>query len=56
MPLEGPDQFHLRPATGYIELGMFEEANAELEEIDPFSGIRRRRRWPVSPFAMALPG
>ena len=35
MPLEGTDQLHLRGATGYIELGMFEEANAELEEIDP---------------------
>ena len=35
MPLEGPDQ-HLRAAHGFIELGMFEEANAELEEIDPF--------------------
>jgi tetratricopeptide (TPR) repeat protein len=36
MPLEDPDQLHLRAACGYIELGMFEEANAELEEIDPF--------------------
>jgi tetratricopeptide (TPR) repeat protein len=36
MPLEGPDQLHLRAAHGYIDLGMFEEANAELEEIDPF--------------------
>ena len=36
MPLEGPDQLHLRAAHGYIELGMFEDANAELEEIDPF--------------------
>jgi hypothetical protein len=26
----------VRAAHGYIELGMFEEANAELEEIDPF--------------------
>ncbi len=26
----------MRAAHGYIELGMFEEANAELEEIDPF--------------------
>jgi len=32
MPLEGLDQLHLRAACGYIELGMFEEANAELEE------------------------
>lgn len=36
MPLEKPDQQHLRAANGYIGLGMFEEANAELEEIDPF--------------------
>jgi hypothetical protein len=36
MPLEGPDRLHLRAACGYVELGMFEEANAELEEIDPF--------------------
>jgi tetratricopeptide (TPR) repeat protein len=36
MPLEKPDQQHLRAAHGYIELGMFEEANAELEEIDGF--------------------
>jgi len=36
MPLEGPDQQHLRTAHGYIELGMFEEANAESEQIDPF--------------------
>jgi hypothetical protein len=36
MPVEGPYQLHLRAAIGYIELGMFEEANAELEEIDPF--------------------
>ena len=36
MPLESPDQLRLRAAHGYIELGLFEEANAELEEIDPF--------------------
>jgi hypothetical protein len=36
MPLERPDQQHLCAAHGYIGLGMFEEANAELEEIDPF--------------------
>ena len=35
MPLEKPDHQHLRSARGYIELGLFEEANAELEEIDP---------------------
>jgi hypothetical protein len=36
MPLEKPNQQHLHAAHGYIGLGMFEEANAELEEIDPF--------------------
>ena len=36
MPLESPDHLHLRAATGYIELAMLEEANAELDEIDPF--------------------
>jgi hypothetical protein len=36
MPLEGADQLHLRAAHGYIELELFEEANVELEEIDPF--------------------
>jgi len=36
MLLEGPDQRHVNAARGYIELGRFEEANAELEEIAPF--------------------
>lgn len=36
VPLEKPDQQHLRAAHGYIQLGMFDEANAELEKIDPF--------------------
>ena len=27
MPLELPDQLHVRSAHGYVELGMFEEAN-----------------------------
>ncbi|MGI8957338.1 MAG: tetratricopeptide repeat protein [Chthoniobacterales bacterium] len=36
MPLEKPDQQHLRSAHGYVELGMFDDANAALEEIDPF--------------------
>ena len=36
MPLSNPDQQHLRAAHGFIELGMFEEASEELEEIDPF--------------------
>jgi tetratricopeptide (TPR) repeat protein len=36
MPLEPPDQQHLEAAHGYIELGMFLEANEELENIDPY--------------------
>lgn len=36
MPLPADDQRRLRSATGYIELGMYVEADAELEEIDPF--------------------
>jgi len=35
MPLEKPDLQHLRSAHGYIDLGMYEAANAELEAIDP---------------------
>jgi tetratricopeptide (TPR) repeat protein len=37
MPLEPPDNQHLRAAVGYIELSMFEQANDELEKIDPFN-------------------
>lgn len=36
MPFETSDRQHLTATYGYIELGMFEEANAELEKIDPF--------------------
>ena len=36
MPRAKPDQQHLRSACRYIELGMFDEAQAELEKIDPF--------------------
>ena len=39
MPLEASDQLHRRVAHGYIALEMFEEANAELEEIDPFCRV-----------------
>jgi tetratricopeptide (TPR) repeat protein len=39
MPLEQNDLQHLKAAHGYIELGMFLEANAELEEIDPFCRV-----------------
>jgi tetratricopeptide (TPR) repeat protein len=37
MPLANPDAQRLRSAHGYLELGMLQEANAELEEIDPLS-------------------
>jgi hypothetical protein len=35
MPLEPDDQHHLTVAEGYAGLGMWLDANAELEEIDP---------------------
>ena len=37
MPLEQPDRQHCQAAAGYVELGMFLEANAELDKIDPFN-------------------
>jgi tetratricopeptide (TPR) repeat protein len=37
MPLEPPDQQHWQAAVGYVELGMFQEANDQLENIDPFN-------------------
>ena len=37
MPLEQPDLQHCQAAAGYVELGMFLEANTELEKIDPFN-------------------
>ena len=36
MPIEPPDQKFLEAACGYAQLGMFHDANAELEKIDPF--------------------
>ena len=36
MPLENPDRLHLRAELGYVELGIFDAANAELKEIDSF--------------------
>ena len=36
MPLEVPDQQYLQAAVGYVELGMFAEADSELDKIDPF--------------------
>jgi hypothetical protein len=35
--LEPPDQQYWRAATGYVELGMLLEADAELDKIDPFN-------------------
>ena len=37
MPLEPPDRQHWQAAVGYVELGMFQEANDQLENINPFS-------------------
>jgi len=37
LPLEHPDRQHCQAAAGYVELGMFLEANAELDKIDPFN-------------------
>jgi tetratricopeptide (TPR) repeat protein len=34
MPLEPPDQQHWQAAVGYVELGMFQDANDQLEKID----------------------
>jgi predicted Zn-dependent protease len=36
MPLEPPDQQYWQAAVGYVELGIYADANAELEKIDPF--------------------
>lgn len=37
MPLKPPDQQHWQAAVGYVELGMFQDANDQLEKIDPFN-------------------
>jgi len=37
VPLEPPDQQHRQAAAGYVELGMFLEADTELDKIDPFN-------------------
>jgi len=37
VPLEPPDQQHWQAASGYVELGMFLEADTELDKIDPFN-------------------
>src|SRR6476620_9930854 len=37
MPLEAPDRQNWTAAVGYVELGMFEDGNDQLEKIDPFN-------------------
>src|SRR5947209_11087831 len=37
MSLEPPDRQHCEAAIGYAEVGMFEDANEELESVDPFN-------------------
>jgi tetratricopeptide (TPR) repeat protein len=37
VPLEPPDFHHCEAALGFSELGMFGDAEAELERIDPFN-------------------
>ena len=36
VPLEPPDQKHWEANVGYVQLGVFEDANDQLENIDPF--------------------
>ena len=36
MPLEPSDQKHLSAAQGFVQLGMYLDADAELDNIDPF--------------------
>jgi tetratricopeptide (TPR) repeat protein len=37
MPLEPPDQQYWQTAVGYVELGMFQDGNDQLDNIDPFN-------------------
>ncbi len=39
MSLDDPDELHLRAACAYVEAGMFDEARAELQKIDPYSQL-----------------
>src|SRR6478752_41795 len=39
MPLESPDREFFNAAVGYAQLGMFLEANDQLENIDPFNRV-----------------
>src|SRR6266480_6496453 len=39
MPLESPDREFFDAAVGYTQLGLFNEANEQLENIDPFNRV-----------------
>jgi hypothetical protein len=39
MPLESPDREFFNAAVGYAQLGMFLQANEQLENIDPFNRV-----------------
>jgi len=39
MPLESPDGEFFNAAVGYAQLGMFLQANEQLENIDPFNRV-----------------
>src|SRR6266480_6324339 len=39
MPLESPDREFFDAAVGYTQLGLFLEANEQLEKIDPFNRV-----------------
>jgi len=41
MPLEPPDHQYWQAAVGYVELGMFQEANDQLENIDSLNRAAR---------------
>jgi lipopolysaccharide biosynthesis regulator YciM len=37
MPLDHPDKQFFEVASGYVELGMYLDANEQLEKVDPFN-------------------
>ena len=39
MPLESPDKDYFTAAVGYVELGLFLDANEQLENIGPFNRV-----------------
>ena len=54
MPLEPEGQKHLTAAQGYLELGMFLDANAELDEIDPDERNADIHEWHGVEFALEM--